>query len=287
MATGSATRPSDDRIGDRLAALRRAVRTERRRVADERQAFNAFRKRLADVESRTAALAPAATPLVGERARSVSTPGLCAVRDAYEETVMSVPHYVEDYDDTYPESLAAEFGRELSATLTTGTAFDPAIKRELQRAVRDRCEGCAAVLDTLDTEAASLADLRESLPELARDLGCLENDLEHLENDLEHLENDLEHLENDDLEAMGFGALEARHARAGALRDRCETLARERQATIRRQRRDLRVPGETPDVPRYLYDDHEATYPVLATIADLADRTASIRSRIETAIARC
>ncbi len=177
---------------------------------------------------------------------------------------MSVPHYAEDYDDTYPESLAAEFGRELSATLTAGTAFDPAIKRELQRAIRDRREGCVAVLDTLDTEAASLADLREPLPELARDLDSLAGV---------------------DLESLDFGALEAHHARAGALRDRCETLARDRQATIRRQRRDLRVPGETPDVPRYLYADREATYPVLATIADLADRAASFRSRVETAIA--
>ncbi|WP_280535434.1 hypothetical protein [Halopenitus sp. POP-27] len=253
-----------DGVQTRLATLRRTVRAERRRVVDERQAFDVFRKRLAEIDPRETTRTSAPTHLVGDAGTSAATPGLCAVRDAYEETVMSVPHYAADYDDTYPESLAAEFGRELSVTLTTGTAFDPAIKRELGRIAGVRRDRRADLLDTLDAEATSLDELGTRLPELARDV---------------------DDLVNVDVDGIGFGALEAYHARAGTLRDRCEAVAQGRQAAIRRQRRDLRVPGETRDVPRYLYVDCEATYPVLAMIADLTDRAASFQSRVETAIA--
>jgi len=43
-------------------------------------------------------------------ARAAGGSGLVAVRDAYQETVMSVPHYEIEYDDTYQRSVAEECG---------------------------------------------------------------------------------------------------------------------------------------------------------------------------------
>lgn len=268
--TGDGGRDGDDvdrgHARDRLESMRRTLRTERRRLVDEREAFGAFRTRLSRIDPGQ----PPTGPFAGSRVvgaaptRSVS-PGLVAVRDAYEETVMSVPHYVEDYDDTYPESLEAEFGAEMAAALTRGAALDPSLKRELARAAGQLRENRDAFVEALDTEASSLSALSDRLPEL---------------------DAEFEAIANAEFDGMDFGTLDAHRARIEVLRDRCEEDARERQETTHEQRRELRVPGDSPDVPRYLYREQPAQYPILSMLADRIDRLDALRSTVETAMAR-
>lgn len=272
---GGERRKEDARIGgsvdpertrDRLESMRGTLRTERRRLVDERQAFGAFRKRLSEIDpGQPPTGRSAGSRVVGTApARSVS-PGLVAVRDAYEETVMSVPHYAEDYDDTYPESLEAEFGAEMAAALTRGSALDPSLKRELSGAAGRLRENRDAFVGTLDTEASSLSARSDRLLEL---------------------DAELEGIANAEFGDMDFGALDAHRARIEVLRDRCEEDVRERQETIHEQRRELRVPGDSPDVPRYLYREQSARYPILSMLADRIDRLDALRSTVETAMAR-
>lgn len=257
---------SDDHARAEIAAMRRTLRTERRRVVDEREAFRAFRKRLTDIDAGGTLKRPASpSRLVGTSTVRSTSPGLVAVRNAYEETVMSVPHYVVDYDDTYPESLAAEFGAEMATALTRGVALDPRLKRELRRATERLRAHRASFLDTLDTEAASLEDLADPLLEVT---------------------TEIETIAAADFDGMDFGALDAYCARTETLRDRCAEHARERQAVLHRQRRELRVPGDSRDVPRYLYREQSARYPILSMLADRIDRLDELRSTVERAIAR-
>ena len=114
-------------VEDRLDRAATALRRERRRTADELEALGAFAERVREIEAKTAVAEGNAVTAIGLEAGR--TDGLDAVREAYEATVMSVPHYGQEYDDGYPESLRAEFSPDLAAALTDGTRFNARCKR--------------------------------------------------------------------------------------------------------------------------------------------------------------
>jgi len=241
---------------DRLDAARRLVRRERRRTVDEREAFDAFARRVAEAPTDGgAAVTGGNGPLVGARPA-----GIAAVERAYAETVMAVPHYEEEYGDGYAASLAAEFGPQLAAGLTEGALTDrlrDAVVAAADRARDDR----DALVDQLDVEAASLADCGERLVAV-------------------HDELDRHHRA---FAGESYGALEALHRRLGVLAETCDGIAADRQAHLREHRDDLALPEGCPDLPAYLYADLDATYPALAAVADAADRVADARRDVERA----
>ena len=75
---------------------------------------------------------------------------LDAVRGAYRETVMSVPHFEADYDESYTENVTEEFGPELATALVTGDRFDPFCRRTLLEAVGEGSTRREPHLDALD-----------------------------------------------------------------------------------------------------------------------------------------
>lgn len=255
----SETQPTTD-VADLLSTMQRAVREERRRVVDEQQAFEAFRKRLTNVSVNR-------IPSGGESVLTTSSSAeLVAVRDAYEETVMSVPHYAEDYNDTYAENVCTEFGPDVAMLLTEGTVLESGIKRELVRKAGECRQRRADFVETLDVERRSLSEVRDQLPPIA---------------------DELRTIADQDHSGMGFGELDSYRARLRTLRDQCESIARQRQATIDDQRHEFRIPGDVPDLPKYLYAGLADDYPVLAAIARITTRIESTRSDIERAMATC
>ena len=258
-ATSDAT---DDAPGheDGIAAARRALRVERRKIVDEREAFEAFRDRLGRI---AAEAAPASGPPLRYRADPAGR-GLRAVKTAYEETVMSVPHFVDDYDETYEASVEAEFGADLAVVLTGESAFDDRYRRTLIDRTETAIEEREVFLETLDAEAESLArgesglaDLREAVGELAAG---------------SHADRD-------------FGALDARRAQVPVLRRKCDAVAARRQADLRAQRRRMRLPSSFPNVPAYLYAGLDDRYPILAAVGALGARLDEIKGDIERAMA--
>ncbi|WP_058366978.1 DUF7260 family protein, partial [Haloparvum sedimenti] len=205
MATTSDATDDAPGGGDGLAAARRALRVERRKIVDEREAFEAFRDRLGRI-------AAEATPARGPPLRYRADPagrGLRAVKVAYEETVMSVPHFVDDYDETYEASVEAEFGADLALVLTGRSALDDRSKRTLidrtETAIEERevfLETLDAEADSLDRSASALAPFREAVADLAAG---------------SHGDRD-------------FGALDARRAQVPVLRRKCDAIAARRQA---------------------------------------------------------
>ncbi len=252
----AAERPGDTDTGkpatDGLEAARRCVRRERRRTVDEREAFEAFARRVADAETAAPPQARAGATLVGG-----GRVGTDAVRRAYRETVMSVPHYAEEYGDELGESVAAEFGPELAAGLDDGVLTERlqhAVVAAARRAYADR----DAFLDRLDAEAASLADAAERLEAVHGELAGHQREFA----------------------GESYGALEALHRRLGVLAEICDAVAADRQAHLREHRDDLGLPEAVPDLPSYLYGDLEPDYPVLAAVAATADRVTDARRSI-------
>jgi len=250
---------------DRLNAAEAALRRERRRTTDELEALRAFEDRVRSISTedrpsgsdRTLAVATAA---------SRPTTALDAVREAYESTVMSAPHYCEEYDDTYAESLAGEFSPDIAAALTDGTAFNDRCKRATLSAVSTAQSSRKSLLEVVDRERESVRRSRDELRPLAEELS---------------------EIRAVPFRERQFGALDAYRARLGVIVGNCEEISDRRQDAIFDQRRIQRLPTEVPDVTVYFYQEIDADYPVVSLVAALSETAESIRERIEREMAFC
>ncbi|WP_128905934.1 DUF7260 family protein [Halorubrum amylolyticum] len=282
MAT--TTEPADG-SPELLDDAREALRVERRRVADEREAFRAFRGRVASVPSEpirtdggagTAAGGGGSIGVTGgfgavgtdgtlgsAGSGAPAGSGLVAVRDAYRETVMSVPHYETEYDDTYERSVAEEFGPEIAYALTRGARFHAECKRSLLAAAETAIEERERFIETVESESESV---------------------ERAASRLTPIRSEVASTARTDFSEDGFGTLDAYRARTEALIDDCDRIAARRQRELASHERALAIDGDL-DAPTYLYQDLSATYPVLATVGAVGDRLDDLKRRIERAMA--
>ena len=253
-----------------LCRLRRAhevVRVERRRTGDERAAFAAFRSRLDAIPATTSTgVTPgwlsASTQAIGHERPHIGTE-LLAVRDAYQSTVMSVPHYEEEYNDTYAASLAAEFGPELTAALTRESALHELVRRSVLDQTTTAIETRDEFETVLDREQASVRAASE---------------------ELHSLDESVESLGKTAVDRLDFGGLDAHRARLEVLERRCEEVATTRQQERVAVERSMHFDGETDDVQTYLYQDLPVTYPVLAAVAAVGRQIDAVRRDVVRAI---
>jgi len=266
-----------------VADARSRCREERRRVTDERDAFAEFADRVAELSPSDVAgnadAAPGGTPagdaagrpgsaigLRGEPAGNGGRdPDLDAVVEAYRETVVAVPHFETEYDETVAESLAEELGYDAAVATVSGDALSPGLQAALiarsrrARARRDR------LVEAVDEELDALDAAESTLSELDRERRRL----------LEHLDDAPRH--------VSFDAVVDVWQRLSALEGRCD------EAVERRQDRLRNPPMETGDGPpfyEYLYDSlSETTHPVLRGFTRLVDDLRSDRRGVERRLA--
>ncbi|WP_114577819.1 hypothetical protein [Saliphagus sp. LR7] len=231
---------------DPLAVLHeaaRVLRSERRELADEREAFSQFRTRVGALET-TASTARFPT-LLTDRTRTApgrTTPD--QVREAYVRTVMCVPHYEEAYGESYRENLERELTPELATAITRSEGLSPGLKRSLADCVDRAIDARESLLEFLEAESEAITDAEERL------VGIV---------------GDLESVVAQPLDRAGFHVLISSRDRLDSLEDRCGVLLEERQARIRREH-SVSVAG-IDDTARYLYGSCRTTHPVLAAIA--------------------
>jgi hypothetical protein len=238
--------------------VQRRLETESRQIAAERQALCNFVEELQSIPTteKTAHSIPSVTTTSGD--------GIAAVRESYQSTVMAVPHYEEEYGDTYAQSVSQEFGPMLGTILTEKTHFNEQCRNTLITAVEQSLRERAHLADQLDTEQASIEDVHMILAPVIDDLDTYQ--------DCTFAEEDL-------------GSLDAYRARLSALSDRCEKAASTRQATIRAQRNELQMPTDAPDMPKYLYRDLDPNYPLLSLVVTLSEQIDELERDIGMAIA--
>ena len=244
-----------------IAEARRTVRRERRRTVDEREALDAF----ADAVREVTADGPHSGIRVGARFATPDTTNAArAVRTAYERTVMAVPHYREEYDDTYAESLAGEFGPTVAAAATAPRLTEAAKSGLVDAATSARADRVRFV-EALDREEESLRAADERLGELLAEAA---------------------EIDTEPFAELRFGSLDALRARLRTLEGHVERVATDRQAALRERAADLSLADDAPDLQTYVYQDHETTYPVLSTAASAAETLAAVRADVERAMAR-
>jgi len=241
---------------ERIDAALDAVDDERTVVRAEYQALGAFDRRVAELPTATVSTGPAL--VVDPRP---SGPSLERVKTAYAETVMSVPHYESAYGDTLAESLAAEFGDDIAGALIGGSRLTPEFRDALRAATEAARREREEFLDVLEREADSLAALA---------------------GDVATVETAVDAATDCPLSDRSFDDLHDRWTSVRDLEARVEGIALRRQETIRGQRTAL--PGVPADLTEYLYADLSASYPALASLADLADRLERARREVERAL---
>lgn len=233
-----------------------ALRSERRELEDERAAFERFSERLKALD---AAPVSGRTPtLLADR----SQPTLEKLREAYVESVMSVPHFDDVYGESYRESLARELNEELAVAIATAEGLSPQLQRSLEDCVEQAIDGRESLIEFVETELETLASMGERLDEVVREL---------------------ESILAQPLDEAGFYVLASSRSRLRSLEERCGDLLDERQAHVQREYR-VSV-AEIDDAARCLYGGCETTHPVLAAIGIVCARLDDARRALERRLA--
>ena len=233
-------------VAARFETARQCLAASRRQAVDEREAFRAFETRLRGLH----ASAPAGGGTVPATVQRLAATGTRAVRDAYEATVMAVPHYTEVYNEPYARNVERELGSEAATILTEQQVFDRPDRRAVLDAVRDARRRRACLVGVLDAEAESLADFADRLTSVALALERLN--------------------ESRAAAPSHAGSSSAgEHAEFATLRATCEETFDRRRAALVEQRRTVRLPCSDPDVSTRVYRSLDTTYPVLVTATAL------------------
>lgn len=251
-------------VVDRLHAATAELRRERRRTADELEALRTFESRVRGLDPEPSRQPSPGTPT------SLSEPDastkLQRVREAYEATMMSVPHYIEEYDDSYPESLYEEFNAHVAVALVDGSVFNERCKRAVLSAVSESQSSRESLLAAIDTERESMAAATDTLSDAA---------------------TELEQLSSRSFTRKSFGSLDAYRTRLGVIEEQCEAVSERRQAEVFEQRRAVWLPSRAPDIAQYFYQDIAIDYPAMSAVADLLEDIEDIRTDIERSMAFC
>lgn len=207
---------------------------ERSEVAAERDAFDEFGDRVADLPAVTAdrQTVPLGAPSPESHDRRAAD-----LREAYEDTVMAVSHYEDAYSETLEENATVELGAELAQLfrVDSSASFSP-YNRDLlvsaaNRQVEDREKFCAV----LDTEIESVQSTSAALSAL---LDTLDNSIVP------------------DWHSKEFRA-------------ELDTIQASRQTTLFSRSLPSGYDGHT--LCGYLYDEEPWTYPGLTAVARLLD----------------
>ena len=267
-----------------LAALafipdaRSVLRLERERASDERDAFARFGRRVSNLDA-TATQGFAGGdagpnygpgPGVGTLALSGGTRSppddrVAQARRAYRDTVMSVPHYDEEYGESLAENVTAEFGESVALALEGADAFTPGLRRTL--------------VDGAETA-------RERRNSLVRAIEQEERALRTAASTLSDVESDVESVGGGSTLSFSFEQLMDRWGHLYDLEQECETVLTERQESIQSGYGvPLRLDGPV-SLQEYLYDSLPVTHPVLAEATRLLESVRSVQDATSLALSR-
>lgn len=251
-----------------VRAARSAVAEERSRTATEQHAFDRFARAVSrlDAVAPTTQVAPVEGAGTTVAAAGAPPPDrtLVAVREAYEETVMAMPHYVEEYDEPLDRHMRAEFGEEVATAVADGDRFTPALKAVLLQRARHAAADRDRLISRLDDEADELDAAAEELSRLGATI---------------------EEAAERPLNGRSYDQLVDEWHRLGEVEARLRRLLDDRQGSLDPDA-DARGPPYRPSLQGYLYAALDSHYPVLADGSVLADRIKTARSRVLHALTR-
>lgn len=172
-----------------------------------------------------------------------------AIKKAYEQTVMEVPHYEEMYNEGLHENMAQELGDDLLTAIERSSHLRPPLKRSLITAAISAAERRTTFETKLTKEQLYLKRFSTELCDICESLNSISDE---------------------PFSQLEFTTLRLTHDQLTRLFDRCEVLSSDRQQQIQ-SRNGGSYLTDNGDIERYLYFECEYTYPILHTIAELCE----------------
>ncbi|WP_276245396.1 MULTISPECIES: hypothetical protein [unclassified Haladaptatus] len=241
-----------------LGQARRVCETESSRTRTERDAYIRFLRRLSGISVSQVTTQVQTSGMTVANVQSADQ-SIREVREAFEETVMTVPHFTEEYDESLEVHMAMEFGDELARAVRHGTQLTPPLKQAL-------------------VQQAELArDQRDAM------LGTLDRELEELEDAtalLESAEEELDDVSSEPFYRRSYADLHAAWERLDDIEDRVTTVLTERQHAMQEGIRFGIRRTDSGSFHDYLYRPLDVSYPVLADGAKTVDRIQAIRHNV-------
>lgn len=238
-----------------------AVQEERSRTAEESDALLEFVRLVESVEPSqpkpdpmtiggTTAYAPSSsTPTVPDRS-------IEKIRHAYEETMMAVPHYDEEYDESMHVNMAAEFGSDIATAVTEGSEFTPPLKSAIVEKSRESYKQREELLSGLNTEVNELRAAKSSARSINRTL---------------------DEFSDTDASSLSFDELQAWWRRLNDIEAGCTELLQERQLHIHSREVTSNAQIGNNRFNQYLYGSLSVVYPVIVTFAEFNDQIQSAK----------
>lgn len=231
--------------------VRTAIEDEKQVLVTERDAFQQFADAIGPMQVTTTAM-PAGSVLRPDTIADLTQLERIQVR--YRETVMSVPHYDEDYGEDLFEHMSEELSPEAAIAIVDGFEFTQQLKETLVAQARIAAHNRGELVQTIDAEDQSVRSAIESLRES---------------------ELILKETDDGSLRERSFSELVAAEAKLSRIRDTVEETIQDRQIDI--QWIERRSPAvERSTIHRYLYRELEPMFPVLDA---LLNRYKAIRER--------
>lgn len=236
-----------------------ALDAEHDRTSRERDAFAAFVETVSEIDAENPRLTDGGSMAVnGTQAGRLSK-----VVDAYRETVMAVDHFDDEYDDTLPEHMAAEFGNDVALAVQNGAILSPQLKRTLRASGLQAKQRRERLLAALDAES-------ESLTERSRTLSTVDETLEGVDPDPDRPRDAL---------VVDWHAVQAANEDA-------RSLLADRQSDIHEQRHVIGQAGGPTTLYEYVYGSLPSSYPVLSVGTAAVERTRELRRTLSRSIVR-
>lgn len=243
------------------------VSEEHDRARAERDAFEAFKRRLSDIEPCLRhSTTQSAHSLGSELASAPHSPGaqLQRVQQAYRETVMAVAHYEEDYGQSLAADLREEFTDEIAIAVTTGEQFTPHLKTAVQQHATNAQTERTQLLQDIEDEQTGLEQAKQTMGPITDALQAFDESL---------------------LVNQSFPALQDQYERFCEYEEQCTAVVEQRQQHHHETPRQW-PNGEVGDLQWYLYADLPVQYPVLADGATLINQLEAAQQTIAVSLGK-
>lgn len=245
-----------------LPRARALCERELRRTRAEYDAFDRFidrARRITPVTGTPSPPAESAAPVL-QRQRTRPAGGLDALTRAYEETVMAVPHFEEEYDETVAEHMREELSDEIAEAVLAESTLAPPLHR--------------SVLDAAVAARDRRAHLLEMLEEEVHSLSTHERELRGMATGVDEATEPL-------CADQSFDGLREQRDRLESYECRIEDIVNERQADRNAGRTGAVRASKSLDLQEYLYRSMDPPYPVLAEATRLLARVHVTLRRVE------
>lgn len=240
------------------------VREEIAFIRDELEAFERFKQRVECVPCVSSARSGTVVSDGAVAAESTAmASSVTRLKQAYQSTVMSVPHYESEYGDTYEESVQTEFNEPVSHVLLGSVYFTPLAKSRLVSAIENAKNNRSALLDELDRERDELSMALNRFEEWEKEIRQIHDRIARW---------------NDCRASEELARLE----RIGR---ECDRHSAERQQRLRQQPGSMYAALGPDGFAQYLYEDTPFTMPILADISSIGSRLDAEREHIQQQLA--